>query len=193
MEDYQALLIATEIGRIQWEGGDISNRVGEFVDRIAAVDPSDEKLPTVIRLLARALPQDEHFPTRLTTLFTKAVSVPPSRLSALSGDKLVQNLFYANPDVLAKPFVDFVRGDPMGERQTKLLTDIFNPTILLRDAVECYPPESYDQKVWGLKRAAAGIDNLRTERGLGHIVRLVLDSVAFKKDADKQYKTLFPA
>ena len=119
----------------------------------------------------------------------KAVSVPPS---PLSGDRLIQCLFHANPDVLAEALVDFVRQDPVGQRQTAALKAIFNSHSLRQDCIECfYPPESYAQKVQGLKTAAAGIDDLRAEKGLSRIVDCVVTSIELQKEASRQYRALF--
>ncbi len=168
-----------------------SDRAGELVRCIAAIDSSNAYLPRLIDLASRFLPQDKDLSERLTTLFTKAVSVPPS---PLSGERLIQSLFYANPDVLAEPLIDFVREDPMGKRQTAALKIIFNSHSLRQDALECfYPPESYAQKVQGLKTAAAGIDNLRAQKGFSDIVQRVITSVESQKGADRQYETLFPS
>lgn len=182
MEDCQALLIATEMERIRWGGGDISGKVGELVNRIAAVDSSDGKLPAVIRDVALSLPQDEHFPTRLTTLFNKAVSV-------VKEDSFIRELFYLHPDVLADALIDFVRQDPAGPKQTEVLMDVFYPFTL-----SCYINDaSSPQKIQGLRTAAAGIDNLRAQKGFSDIVRFVVDSIESQKGADRQYETLFPS
>lgn len=183
MEGCQALLIATEMERIRWGEGDISGKVGELVDRIAAVDSSDGKLPTVIRDVALSLPQDEHFPTRLTTLFNKAVSV------VKEDSFFIRELFYLHPDVLAEALIDFVRRDPAGPKQTEVLMDVFYPFTL-----SCYINDaSSPQKIQGLKTAAAGIDDLRTQKGLSDIVQCVITSVESQKGADRQYETLFPS
>ncbi len=167
-----------------------SEEVNGLVKFIAGIDSSDTHLPGLIDMASRLLSQNQDFSEHLTTLFAKAVSVPTS---PILGERLIQRLFYANPDVLAEPLIDFVRGAPMGPRQTELLRDIFNPRSLLRDAVECYPPESHDQKVWGLKSAAAGIDNLRAQKGFGDIVECVVDSVKLQKRANQCYGALFHA
>lgn len=104
---------------------------------------------------------------------------------------MIQGFFYANPDVLAEALVDFVRQDPVGKRQTEALKAIFNSHSLRQDCIERYPPESYAQKVQGLKTAAAGIDELRAEKGLSRIVECVLTSIELQKEADRQYGALF--
>lgn len=163
-----------------------SDKARDLVERVVAADSSHESLLGAIELLASALPQDQDRSKHLMTLFNKVVSV-----GSYTGERLIHGLFYRNPDALAEPLIDFVRGDPMGQRRTKLLTDIFNPAILRRDAVECYPPESYDQEVRGLKRAAAGIDKLRTKQGVLAIVEGVITSHEAERAAKEQHRSLF--
>lgn len=165
-----------------------SDKAGDLVERVVAVDSTtDQYLPDTIKLLASFLPQDEHFTSRLTTLFNKAVS-----LGSYAGERLIHDLFYRNPDVLAEPLIDFVRQDPMGKRQTKLLTDIFNPAILRRDAIGCYPPASYDQKILGLKTAAGGIDTLHgRKQGILAIVECVITSFESERAAKEKHREFF--
>ena len=164
-----------------------SDKARDLVERVVAADSSHESLLDAIELLASALPQDQDRSKHLTTLFNKVVSV-----GSYAGERLIHGLFYRNPDVLAEPLIDFVRGDPMGSRQTKLLRDIFNPAILRKDTLECfYSAESYAQKVQGLKTAAAGIDDLRAKQGVLAIVENVITSYEAERAAKEQHRSLF--
>lgn len=183
-----------EIRALVYKGFEIreipSEQAGRLVEQVVAMDCGDPVCEGLLwdslELLARALPQDEHFSTRLTTLFNRAAPIGSSNVR-----DLMRDLFCLNPDVLAEPLVAFVRGDPMGERQTKLLTNIFNPATFRQQIVVLYPRESYDQNVQGLKRAAAGIDKLRTKQGVLAIVEGLITSFESERAAKINYKDLF--
>jgi hypothetical protein len=96
-----------------------SDKARDLVERVVAMDSTHTHLLNAIELLASALPQDQDRSKHLMTLFNKVVSV-----GSYTGERLIHGLFYRNPDALAEPLIDFVRGDPMGQRRTKLLTDI---------------------------------------------------------------------
>ncbi len=161
-----------------------SAKAGKFVERAVAL--RHESIVPIIKRLAFALPEDQYRSQHLTALFNKVVSI-----GTVPGNNLAQELFHANPDALAEPLITFVRENPTGGAQTRLLTDIFDPDTLRRDAVGCYPPESYDQKVQGLKRAAAGIDNLPTKPGVLSIVEDVITSYESERNARKKHGDLF--
>lgn len=167
-----------------------SEQAGRLVERVAAMDCGDPVceglLGDSIKLLARVLPQDEHFSTRLTTLFNRAAPIGSSNVR-----DLMRDLFYRNPDVLADPLIAFVCWAPMGERQTQLLRDIFHPTSLWRDAVECFPPKSYNRKAQGLRRAAVGMDELCKQKGFLAIVENIIAFVESQRAASMHYRGLF--
>ena len=135
-----------------------SDKAGEFVNRIAAVGHSMRGLSTLIWTMYWVLPQDEHFPTRLTALFEKANVGSRS----YGRDHIVVQFFSQHPDVLAGPLVDFVRQDPSALRQSRGLNKIFGVHAgSIFSYLPLYPSESQDQKVCALRAASEEIDTLR--------------------------------